>query len=65
MNVIEDGISVRLKLQVSPQELAEQLRPPEPPQPIAVEAKAPPAKPQSVRIVGLDDGPREFPLPKH
>jgi len=66
MNVIEDGNSVRLKLQVSPQELAQHLRPPEPEpaKPVAVAPKAPP-KPQSVRIVGLDDGPREFPLPNH
>jgi len=66
MNVIEDGNSVRLKLQVTPQELAQHLRPPEPEpvKPVAVAPKAP-AKPQSVRIVGLDDGPREFPLPNH
>ncbi len=66
MNVIEDGNSVRLKLQVAPQELAEHLRPPEPEpaKPVAVAPKEP-AKPQSVRIVGLDDGPREFPLPDH
>ena len=66
MNVIEDGNSVRLKLQVSQQELAQHLRPPEPEpvKPVAVAPKAP-AKPQSVRIVGLDDGPREFPLPDH
>jgi len=66
MNVIEDGNSVRLKLQVSQQELAQHLRPPEPEpvKPVAVAPKAP-AKPQSVRIVGLDDGPREFPLPNH
>jgi hypothetical protein len=66
MNVIEDGNSVRLKLQVTPQELAEQLRPPEPElaKPVAVAPKAP-SKPQTVRIVGLDDGPREFPLPGH
>ncbi len=66
MNVIEDGNSVRLKLQVSPQELAQHLRPPdpEPVKPVAVAPKEP-AKPQSVRIVGLDDGPREFPLPAH
>ena len=66
MNVIEDGNSVRLKLQVPPQELAQHLRPPEPEpaKPVAVEPKAP-AKPQSVRIVGLDDGPREFPMPNH
>ena len=66
MNVIEDGNSVRLKLQVSPQELAQYLRPPEPEpvKPVAVAPKEP-AKPQSVRIVGLDDGPREFPLPNH
>jgi len=66
MNVIEDGNSVRLKLQVSPQELAQHLRPPEPEpvKPVAVAPKQP-AKPQSVRIVGLDDGPREFPLPNH
>jgi hypothetical protein len=66
MNVIEDGNSVRLKLQVAPQELAQHLRPqePEPAKPVVVAPKAP-AKPQSVRIVGLDDGPREFPLPDH
>jgi hypothetical protein len=66
MNVIEDGNSVRLKLQVAPQELAQHLRPPEP-EPAKPVAAAPkePAKPQSVRIVGLDDGPREFPLPSH
>jgi len=66
MNVIEDGNSVRLKLQVTPEELAGQLRPPdpEPAKPVAVVPKEP-AKPQSVRIVGLDDGPREFPLPAH
>jgi hypothetical protein len=63
--VIEDGESVRLKLQVSAQELAQYLRPPkiEP-----VEAKvepSPPAKPLHVKILGLDDGPREFPLPAH
>jgi hypothetical protein len=66
MNVIEDGNSVRLKLQVAPQELAEYLRPPEPepakPVPVAPKEAA---KPQSIRIVGLDDGPREFPLPNH
>jgi hypothetical protein len=66
LNVIEDGNSVRLKLQVSPRDLAEQLRPPEPEpvKPVAETPKAP-AKPQSVRIIGLDDGPREFPLPAH
>lgn len=66
MNVIEDGNSVRLKLQVSAQELAQHLRPPEP-EPAKPAAVAPkePAKPQSVRIVGLDDGLREFPLPNH
>ena len=64
MNVIEDGNSVRLKLQVTPAELAAQLRPPEPAKPAEVVPQAP-AKPQSVRIVGLDGGPREFPLPNH
>ncbi len=66
MNVIEDGNSVRLKLQVAAQELAQYLRPPdpEPEKPVAVAPKEP-AKSQSVRIVGLDDGPREFPLPNH
>ena len=64
LNVIEDGNSVRLKLQVAPEELAAHLRPPElePAKPAAVAPQAP-AKPQSVRIVGLDDGPREYPLP--
>jgi hypothetical protein len=65
MNVIEDGEVVRLKLQVSPQELADQLRLPEPPTTEAVEAPPPPAKPRSVHIVGLDEGPREIPLPPH
>lgn len=65
MNVIEDGNSVRLKLQVAPQDLAQYLRPPDPePAKPAVVAPTPlPTKPQSVRILGLDDGPREFPLP--
>jgi hypothetical protein len=62
MNVIEDGNSVRLKLQVTPQELAQHLRPPEPPKPAAI-APTQPTKPRSVRIFGLDDGPHEFPLP--
>ncbi|MEO8053062.1 MAG: hypothetical protein ABI833_21860 [Acidobacteriota bacterium] len=69
MYVIEDGNSVRLKLQVPPEELAAQLRPPEPAKPAPVETKAlpetVPAMPRSVRILGLDDGPREFPLPAH
>jgi len=63
MNVIEDGELVRLKLQVSSQELADQLRPPAPPKTEPVEAPPPPAKPRTVHIVGLDDGPREIPLP--
>jgi hypothetical protein len=68
MHVIEDGPSVRLKLQVTPEQLAQQLRTPEPPKPVAAEAQpAPsstaPAKPRTVHIVGLDDGPREIPLP--
>jgi hypothetical protein len=66
LNVIEDGESVRLKLQVTPQELAEHLRPPEPAKAEAIEVKAqpaPPAKPRTVHIVGLDDGPREFTFP--
>jgi hypothetical protein len=63
MNVIEDGELVRLKLQVSSQELAEQLRPPAPPKEVVVEAKPRPASPQSVHIVGLDEGPREILLP--
>ncbi|MDP8989082.1 MAG: hypothetical protein M3N41_03250, partial [Acidobacteriota bacterium] len=63
INVIEDGELVRLKLQVSAQELADQLRPPEPAKTAAVEAPPPPAQPRSVHIVGLDDGPREIPLP--
>ena len=65
MNVIEDGELVRLKLQVSPQELAEQLRPPEPATTPTAEAPPPSAKPRTVHIVGLDDGPREIPLPAH
>jgi hypothetical protein len=63
MNVIEDGELVRLKLQVSPQELAEQLRPPTPPKTEVVEAPPPPTKPRTIHILGLDDGPREIPLP--
>ena len=66
MNVIEDGNSVRLKLHVPLQELAQHMRPhePEPAKPVAV-APIEPSRPQSVRIIGLDDGPREFPLPNH
>jgi hypothetical protein len=63
MNVIEDGQLVRLKLQVTSQELAEQLRPPAPPKEVVVEAKPRPASPQTVHIFGLDEGPREIPLP--
>jgi len=65
LNVIEDGDSVRLKLQVTPQELAEQLRPPEPPKTEVVAVKPQQAQPRTVHIVGLDNGPREFPLPAH
>ena len=63
MNVIEDGEWVRLKLQVSPQELADQFVPARTPKTETVEAPPPPAKPRTVHIVGLDDGPREIPLP--
>jgi hypothetical protein len=65
MNVIEDGELVRLKLQVSPQELADQLRPPEPAKTATVEAPPPPAKSRTIHIVGLDEGRREIPLPAH
>jgi len=65
MTVIEDGELVRLKLQVSAQELADQLRPSEPTKTATVEAPPPPAKPRTVHIVGLDDGPREIPLTAH
>lgn len=65
MNVIEDGELVRLKLQVSAQELAERLRPPEPAKTELVVASPPPAAKRAIRIVGLDDGPREVPLPAH
>ena len=63
LNVIEDGNSVRLKLQVAPEELAAHLGPPEPEPSKPVAAPQVPPKPQSVHIIGLDDGPREFPLP--
>jgi hypothetical protein len=62
MNVIEDGELVRLKLQISPQALAEQLTPPEPPKPEPVKAPLPPPARRTIRIMGLDDGPREIPL---
>jgi len=63
LNVIEDGDSVRLKLQVSASELAEFLRPPKI-EPVEVKVEPPPpSKPLHVKILGLDDGPREFPLP--
>ena len=65
MNVIEDGELVRLKLQVSAQELADQLRSPEPSKASTAEAPPSPAKPRTVHIVGLDDGPREIPLTAH
>ncbi len=65
LNVIEDGQSVRLKLQVSPQALAEQMRPPAPPKAEPVDAKESPVRPRAVRIIGLDDGPREIPLANH
>jgi len=63
LNAIEDGSDVRLKLQVSSQELAEQLRPPAPPKAEMVKVKPEPASPRTVHIVGLDDGPRDIPLP--
>jgi hypothetical protein len=63
MNVIEDGDLVRLKLQVSSQELADQLRPAEPPKTEPIAAPPPPAQSRTVHILGLDDGPREIPLP--
>jgi hypothetical protein len=63
INVIEDGESVRLKLQVSAPELAEFLRPPNI-EPLEVKVEPPPpSKPLQVKILGLEDGPREFPLP--
>jgi hypothetical protein len=63
LNVIEDGDSVRLKVQVSASELAEFLRPPKI-EPVEVKVEPPPpSKPLHVKILGLDDGPREFPLP--
>jgi hypothetical protein len=63
LNVIEDGESVRLKLHVTPLDLAEYLRPPKI-EPVEVKVlPPPPSKPLRVRIVGLDEGPREFPLP--
>jgi hypothetical protein len=63
MYVIAEGESVLLKLDVSENELDQFLRPPEtavseaPPPPVE------PAGPKVVRISGLDDGPREMPLP--
>jgi hypothetical protein len=62
MNVIEDGEWVRLKLQVSPQELTDQLRPPEPTKSELVVAAPPQPAKRIIHIVGLDDGPREIPL---
>jgi len=63
MSVIEDGELVRLKLQVTSQELAEQLRPPAPPKEVVVEVKPQAPGPRTVHIQGLDDGPREIPFP--
>jgi hypothetical protein len=63
MHVIPEGESVLLKLEVTAGDLDQFLRPPEPP--IAEEKPKPvePAGPRVVRIIGLDDGPREVALP--
>ena len=64
MHVIPEGESVLLKLDVSAADLAQYLRPPEPPvAEVKPEPPPPPPGPRVVRISGLDDGPREVALP--
>ena len=63
MHVIPEGESVLLKLEVPAGELEQYLRPPEP---VVTEVKPKPPEPRGprvVRIVGLDDTPREVALP--
>jgi hypothetical protein len=64
MHVIPEGESVLLKLEVSAGDLAEYLRPPEPPVAEVKPEPVAPTGPRVVHIVGLDDGPREIPLPE-
>ncbi len=63
MHVIPEGESVLLRLEVAAEELEQHLRPPAPPVTEAKPKPAEPAGPRVVRISGLDDGPREVPLP--
>jgi hypothetical protein len=62
MYVIPEGEQVRLLLDVSAQELAQQLRPPEPPPPAPVQPVEP-EKPKVMRIFGLDEGTRVRAIP--
>jgi hypothetical protein len=62
MHVIPEGESVFLKLEVSAGELDHYLRPPEPKVSVAEPKPAEPVRPRVVRIVGLDDGPRDVVL---
>jgi hypothetical protein len=64
IHVIAEGESVLLKLDVSAGELEQYLNPPPPPVSEAPPPRAEPAGPKVVRILGLDDGPREHTLPE-
>jgi hypothetical protein len=64
LHVIPDGESVLLKLDVSPDQLAQYLRPPEPKVTEVKPVPPKPLRPPVVRIFGLDDGPREIKLSK-
>lgn len=63
IHVIADGESVLLKLDVSAGELDQFLHPPQPAVSEEPPPPAPPAAPKVMRILGLDDGPREVTLP--
>jgi hypothetical protein len=63
LHVIPEGESVLLKLEVGAGDLAEYLRPPEPPAAETKPEPVVPAGPRVVHIVGLDEGPREIALP--
>jgi hypothetical protein len=65
LHVIPEGESVMLKLELTASELDAYLRPKEPAVPVTESKPAPivPEGPRVVRIVGLDDGPHEIPVP--
>ena len=66
MYVIPEGEQVRLLLDVTAKDLAQQLRPPAPTPPAPLPVKTiEPETPKVVRILGLEDGTHEVTLPAH